>query len=71
MKPAKENAALLKRKIRILCEIAADLRADGQVDCPMLPWNPETGTDVGKCINDCPRCFSEYANSILGVNARW
>lgn len=29
MKPAKENAALLKRKIRILCEIATELRADG------------------------------------------
>ena len=71
MKPAKENLALLKRKIRILCEIAAELRSDGQVDCPMLQWKPETGTDVGKCINDCPRCFSEYANDRLGVKVKW
>ena len=71
MKPAKENLALLKRKIRILCEIAAELRADGQVDCPMLQWNLETGTDVGQCIHDCPRCFSEYANDRLGVKVKW
>ena len=71
MKPSKESVAILKKKIRILCEIAAELRADGQVDCPMLQWNPETGTDVGQCIHDCPRCFSEYANDRLGVKVKW
>lgn len=71
MKPAKENLALLKRKIRILCEIAAELRADGQIDCPMLHWNPETGTDIRQCIHDCPRCFSEYANDRLGIKVKW
>lgn len=71
MKPSKESVAILKKKIRILCEIAAELRADGQVDCPMLQWNPEAGTDVGQCIHDCPRCFSEYANGLLGVKVKW
>lgn len=71
MKPTKENTALLKKKIRILCRIAADLRENGQVDCPMLPWSPETGTDTSKCINDCPRCFNEYANDLLGVRLKW
>jgi hypothetical protein len=71
MKPSKESVATLKKKIRILCEIAAELRADGQVDCPMLQWNPETGTDIGQCIHDCPRCFSEYANDKLGVKVKW
>lgn len=71
MKPTKENTALLKKKIRILCEIAANLRTDGQVACPMLPWDKETGTDISKCINDCPRCFSEYANELLGAKLKW
>lgn len=71
MKPSKESVAILKKKIRILCEIAAELRADGQVDCPMLSWSPDAGTDAGHCIHDCPRCFSEYANDRLGIKVKW
>lgn len=71
MKPSKESVAILKKKIRILCEIAAELRADGQVDCPMLSWSPDGGTDTGHCIHDCPRCFSEYANDRLGIKVKW
>ena len=62
-----QNALIkkLQKRLELLCDIAGDIRADGQTQCPMRPWKPYIGYNGVECIQDCQKCFYNYIEKLV------